>query len=822
MAITITPNVNVEAVTGHDICFQATSIRNLNEETERYIALPASGTNWTYNLSTGLWKKVSGSEAVNDAPALGDRVYGQQPFAIRGNNMTFETPASPNRNVATAVGVRDSSTACSSHGCFFGWIVSKYCLSSSGGTCSGQVGSRWYAQVVVDDTTVIGTYGVNYKEGFRLRSDGINMIWDVYTSGDLVGSPSPGYNRWVTVYSQPLPVSDGWDFHLNAAFTQNEWSYVTTYKGSYQGSIPLTWSSTGGTLTGTDNNARCFSAAVAGTYDVCVDSDFDDPVCVSVVVSDLYLTPTDFGCNDCVFTNDIVNFTSNGGTAGVLTADGGTILGPLQWQAPGVPATVTLTYTLGIDSVNCILNVVDRPRILNVDGDTITGMVPGESLQIVSNYTYPDLVWYNVDCPNIVTEGGLVTIPSRLFDNCFGAIDCYIQGRLVSIPGQTCTNLTNGDAQLIINLRVIVDPVYPTPEFGGPKPLKWKPETPDYRVKVNEFEGGCDETYLRNRVPIRRWTIRYDGLPLTVDNPCDPQPCCDEEIGFVDGFDNQYNVAQRLDAFWDIVAGNAGYFTLKDYRDNTIWRRVRFEGTMERDHINWRTTQSRNFTLVWHPCCATEPQGGVCRHNTVFDDNYAPTIPDNVTAISISSRKIMVSWDRSTDGVGVKGYHLWVDGDIIDVGNVAVYYHTGLLPTTFHEYKVRAYDFSGNFSAWSGIASTYTSDEDTIKPSIPLYPVADGIDGDKIELTWYASTDNVEVAGYEVMVDGVTYNVGNTLVWMVSGFGPCTFHSFFVRAYDTSGNRSGWSFEAIGHTACGTILDGVEEVYDGANAVIDD
>ncbi|WP_017606395.1 glycosyl hydrolase family 18 protein [Nocardiopsis alkaliphila] len=60
-----------------------------------------------------------------------------------------------------------------------------------------------------------------------------------------------------------------------------------------------------------------------------------------------------------------------------------------------------------------------------------------------------------------------------------------------------------------------------------------------------------------------------------------------------------------------------------------------------------------------------------------------------------------------------------------------------------------------------------------------------------VSLSWEAATDNVAVAGYEVLSAGEPVRaVGpDTLSATVSGLAPQTSHAFTVRAYDTSGNR---------------------------------
>jgi hypothetical protein len=814
MAITISPNENVTAVVGIPVCFEAVGTVVIPQQDERCIDLPASGTNWAFNSALCKWTKTGGSSTgTADAPAtVAETIHALQPFYILGINLTFTTPPAPNRFYGSYIGVKKDIT-----GTFYGFYIWKNCGNQAPGDCnattSGNADQNWKAFVMVNDVVVNPIpFGVNASEIFRVRSNGVSLYWEWQTAG-----------IWRLVHSIALPEAETFAYHLNSGHLNNEWHFLKTFKGTFQGTVPLTWTAPlGGTITGTGNN-RCFSAGIAGSYQVCVDSDFDDPVCVDVDVAPLYLQPVDYACNDCVFTGDIIRFESNGGLDGVLTATStatlqpsGVIIDALTWQAPGSPDTVDLEYTIGGESTLCFLRVVDRIKILNIEGNTLTGLVPGEEFQIITNYMVDNtggptpevetvaLVWENVTCPNIVDPYGLIKIPARANDDCFGALDCIIRAQFVGAPEAICGNLTDGS--VFVDIRVIVDPVFPTPDYGGPVPVKWKPETPEFKVLVNEFDGGCDETHLKNRVPRQRWTVRYSGLAYDNESPCQDVSCCDDAQGYKDGYDPKYHVAKRLDDFWMVVGGESGYFTLFDYRTKEIWRRVRFDGTLGRDHINWKNIQSRDFTMMWAPCCATSPASG-CPHNSGIRDALNPTTPSGLNAVTINWNSIQVTWGSSIDNVGIKYYELEIDGVPTNVGNVLSYTHIGLQPSTVHNYRIRAFDYSGNFSDWTAIDSATTDAHDIISPSIPTGLTVTPQTATSWLIEWDASTDNTAVVGYKLMINGYVVDVGNVLNYLHTIAVPTLDQQVYrVRAYDAAGNQSKWSAE---------VIEGFNYIYEG-------
>lgn len=729
MAISIIPNENVRAVVNVPVCFEASANIVIPQEDIRYIDIPSSGTGWTYTLaSDGVYfTNVAGGTTppgIGGGVVQANPIFGQQPFHIAAVNWTFDTPSVPNRFYAAHWGVFDDA------GSFWGWYLYKNCGNQSAGVCNGPNtdNSEWEAWFVANGQGYFFRH-VNFREVFRLRSDGTMLHWDWKTAeGQQVPcSPGPVGPCWhLSQYSAPLPTSDTFRFHLVTWFNGNRIWWPETFRGSFVGQVPTTWSAPlGGTITG-DGNNRCFYATTTGTYSVCVDSEYDDPVCVDVVVDDLYFVPVGFNCGECVFVNQIVEFDSNGGLDGVLTATAGTVIDALTWQAPTTPQDVTLTYTIGGTSVNCLLHVIPEFQLLNVRNNEIRGLLPGDTFQILTNYDSPEgtVVWQNLDCQSTVSPTGLVTIPPVTASSCFGAMDCYIRGTVTEVSDNIvniCPNITDGS--IYIDIRIVVDPVYPTPEFGGPPYIKWKPETPDYRVIVNEFEGGCAETYIRNKVPKQKWMVRYSGLAY--DDPCLPEPCCGEEQ-VVNGYDSTFKSATRLDEFWNLVMGQYGYFTLVEPRTNRVWRRVRFDAVMGRDHINWKHIQDRDLVLVWNPCCDGIP-GGTCRHNTV--DNVFPTPPQNLSVSTVSNTQILVTWQRAKDNVGIKGYEIEINGVIYDLGHTFLYNHRNLTPNSTYTYRVRAYDFAGNKSDWTApsIGTTVVFVEDSgIQVEESTDPVIEG------------------------------------------------------------------------------------------------
>ena len=93
----------------------------------------------------------------------------------------------------------------------------------------------------------------------------------------------------------------------------------------------------------------------------------------------------------------------------------------------------------------------------------------------------------------------------------------------------------------------------------------------------------------------------------------------------------------------------------------------------------------------------------VCNWALTIPDTQPPSIPQNVTAVPVTSSEIKVSWGASTDNVGVVGYNVYQNGKlVVSAKNLNTSYTiTGLVPPTTHTYTISAYDAAGNTSAQS-------------------------------------------------------------------------------------------------------------------------
>ncbi|WP_379151148.1 fibronectin type III domain-containing protein [Paenibacillus sp. sgz5001063] len=89
-------------------------------------------------------------------------------------------------------------------------------------------------------------------------------------------------------------------------------------------------------------------------------------------------------------------------------------------------------------------------------------------------------------------------------------------------------------------------------------------------------------------------------------------------------------------------------------------------------------------------------------------DTQAPTAPAGLTATTVSTSQINLSWTASTDNTGVVGYDIYRNGSLLNTTTQTTYIETGLSPSSLYSYTVKARDAAGNTSTVSNTASALT------------------------------------------------------------------------------------------------------------------
>ncbi len=165
------------------------------------------------------------------------------------------------------------------------------------------------------------------------------------------------------------------------------------------------------------------------------------------------------------------------------------------------------------------------------------------------------------------------------------------------------------------------------------------------------------------------------------------------------------------------------------------------------------------------------------------------------------------------------GVRLWVNGSMIidnwtdhseteDYGTVRL--------TAGQKYIIRLdyYNSTGSGKInlrWSSSSQSeeivpksqlYSAAIDTQSPSVPERLSATAVSSTQINLSWMASTDNEGIAGYKVYRDGVLVKtVNNSTTYADTGLNANTTYKYAIAAFDSSGNNSQISSNAVAKTS---------------------
>ncbi len=207
-----------------------------------------------------------------------------------------------------------------------------------------------------------------------------------------------------------------------------------------------------------------------------------------------------------------------------------------------------------------------------------------------------------------------------------------------------------------------------------------------------------------------------------------------------------------------------------------------------------------------------------------ISDTQPPSTPTGLTATAVAYNKVSLSWNASTDNVGIAKYWVVRNGITIASSTTNSYTDTSVNASTTYNYQVIAADAAGNNSGSSNTATTTTpAVPDTQAPTTPTNLVAAAVSYSQINLSWTTSTDNVGVTSYDVYRNNSKITTVSTTSFGDTGLAASTTYTYFVKARDAAGNVSGASNSASATTLAlptvGTLSGQVTSASTGAPIV---
>lgn len=176
--------------------------------------------------------------------------------------------------------------------------------------------------------------------------------------------------------------------------------------------------------------------------------------------------------------------------------------------------------------------------------------------------------------------------------------------------------------------------------------------------------------------------------------------------------------------------------------------------------------------------------------STTVPDDGAPSQPTKLHTTSTSSNSVVLAWEKSSDNVGINGYKLFRNGDLIASPTTTNYTDNSVDVDNTYAYSLVAVDSAGNSSPPSESLGVWVPDTTAPTAAFTAPSLNAELSG---EVTVSAKADdNIGLASLQFMVDG--QNIAEQLsdspysavweTWRVAN-GP---HTLSLKAYDLSGN----------------------------------
>ena len=179
-------------------------------------------------------------------------------------------------------------------------------------------------------------------------------------------------------------------------------------------------------------------------------------------------------------------------------------------------------------------------------------------------------------------------------------------------------------------------------------------------------------------------------------------------------------------------------------------------------------------------------------------DTTPPSAPTGLSGVSGNPTTAALSWNASTDNVGVAGYYVYRNGQSVATTANLYYQDQGLTESTTYTYTVQAFDLAGMVSAPSTPANVQTIN--VTPPTTPGNMTAQATSCTKVSLTWSPSTDNTGVVSYSVWMGlspgsmtQVALAGGSATSYSNNALNQATTYYFGVQAQDKNHNISNMS-----------------------------
>lgn len=311
-----------------------------------------------------------------------------------------------------------------------------------------------------------------------------------------------------------------------------------------------------------------------------------------------------------------------------------------------------------------------------------------------------------------------------------------------------------------------------------------------YCYAVSAYDSDGNESGQSNQLCATTFMSSADSSAPTVPTALGASPQSNDQINLS----------------WIASTDDVAVSGYKVYRDSVYLKSV--TGTSTSD------TALSSATYYCYAVLAYDSAGNesvlsseACATTGTSSDVSAPIIPTGLSASAVSSSQIDLSWNASSDNVGVVGYEIYRDSVFLKWVTGTNASDTALSASANYCYSVLAYDAANNKSNQTSQVCAVTQAPSVNTPAAPSNVTVSNITENSATLSWADNSDNE--TGFEIgYCSGLVSSTGGGLYSCVSGFTAVasvganstsynltgllseTTYSRFVRAYNASGDSA--------------------------------
>jgi chitodextrinase len=225
--------------------------------------------------------------------------------------------------------------------------------------------------------------------------------------------------------------------------------------------------------------------------------------------------------------------------------------------------------------------------------------------------------------------------------------------------------------------------------------------------------------------------------------------------------------SSQISLSWTASTDNVGVTGYRVYRGGALLVTLGAVTTLQNTGLSPLATYSYTVQAVDAAGNASGQSAAASATTPAAADTVSPTVPTGLKGKAVSATQINLTWNASTDNVGVAGYTVYLNDVVLANTTTRSFQHTGLTPGNTYAYRVSAFDAAHNNSGW-------TATPVSVKTPVRRIVRSDFDGNGKSDILWRnaATGDNaIWLMSGATIASGTTFSTVADPTWKIAGVG---------------------------------------------------